>query len=714
LHERIRRYSAQVHYNARTHGRPDYTRSATSHVTRRNFRLRGILALLVLATTLPLGLFAGLLIVMSWQQQRALVDRQNVDTARAISIAVDKEVEGAINALNALASLDVLQRRDLRAFNQLAQRLLPREPGWHAVLLVDPSSRVLVNTAALRDRPDAPPSDDWISNVLATARPTVSNLFEEPGTGRYFVMVAVPVVEDGRIQFVLGAQIRSSALSDALRRQNVPLNGVVTLIDGNRRIVARTRGEDKYVGKAPSEAFRAAAAQMSEGSWQGTLLEGTPSYSSLSRSALTRWTVGIGLPAEGIDGPIRRSILALAGVGVGILALGVGSALLLGQLIVRALDSASAAAKALARSEALPNRHSRIVEVEDLSAGLQEAASILGKRLHERDEAEKAHSRAAAEREQALRAEQAARAASAQDEARLAVTLRSIGDAVIATDTDSKVTVLNPVAQALTGWNETDALGQPIARVFRIIDEDSREPIDNPVARVLHEGGAAGLANYTLLIARDGRETPIADSAAPIRAADGKLLGVVLVFRDVTDQRVAERQRMALFESEQAARHAAEALSRSKDEFVATVSHELRTPLNAIFGWAKLLRAANLDPAAQARALDVIERNTRAQAQLIDDLLDMSRMITGNLRLEMRETELGGVLEAAIDAVRPTARRSSWSSKSWSRRTLSCWATPIGWSRSSGICSRTRSSSRRAAGASRSGFPWRISTRYCG
>jgi PAS domain S-box-containing protein len=329
--------------------------------------------------------------------------------------------------------------------------------------------------------------------------------------------------------------------------------------------------------------------------------------------------------------------------------------LLLGQLIVRALGSASLAAKALARSEALPTRHSRIVEVEELSAGLQEAASILDKRLHERDEAEKARSRAAAEREQALHAEQAARAASAQDEARLAVTLRSIGDAVIATDTESRVTVFNPVAQGLTSWSEAEALGQPIARVFRAIDEQSRESIYNPVARVLQERCVVGLADHTLLIARDGREIPIAYSAAPIRAADGKPLGVVLVFRDVTNQRLAERQRTALLESEQAARRAAEALSRSKDEFVATVSHELRTPLNAIFGWARLLRAAKLDPAAQARALDVIERNTRAQAQLIDDLLDMSRMITGNLRLDMRETDLGAVLEAAVEAVRPTA-----------------------------------------------------------
>jgi hypothetical protein len=148
---------------------------------------------------------------------------------------------------------------------------------------------------------------------------------------------------------------------------------------------------------------------------------------------LSGWTIGIGLPAEEIDGPIRRSIWALIGVGVVILASGVAFALLLAHLIVRALANASLAARALARGEPLPERQSAILEIQDLYTGLRDAASILSRRLQERDQAEDARSRAAAEREQALRAEQIANAARARDQARLAVTLRSIGDAVIAT-----------------------------------------------------------------------------------------------------------------------------------------------------------------------------------------------------------------------------------------------------------------------------------------
>jgi PAS domain S-box-containing protein len=120
------------------------------------------------------------------------------------------------------------------------------------------------------------------------------------------------------------------------------------------------------------------------------------------------------------------------------------------------------------------------------------------------------------------------------------VTLASIGDAVITTDTAAKITFLNPVAQAMTGWKSEEAIGQPLENVFKIVHEQTREAAPNPVARVLAEGIVVALANHTALIARNGTETAIGDSAAPIRDAGGNLTGVVIVFRDVTEQRRAE------------------------------------------------------------------------------------------------------------------------------------------------------------------------------
>lgn len=123
----------------------------------------------------------------------------------------------------------------------------------------------------------------------------------------------------------------------------------------------------------------------------------------------------------------------------------------------------------------------------------------------------------------------------------LSVTLRSIGDAVITTDTEGRINYLNRVAESLTGWSQTEALGQPLEQVFNIVNETTRSTVESPAKRALREGVVVGLANHTVLIDKNGNERPIDDSAAPIRDEVGHVSGCVLIFRDVTAQRLAER-----------------------------------------------------------------------------------------------------------------------------------------------------------------------------
>jgi PAS domain S-box-containing protein len=146
------------------------------------------------------------------------------------------------------------------------------------------------------------------------------------------------------------------------------------------------------------------------------------------------------------------------------------------------------------------------------------------------------------ERESMARAtaEQVARAIAASEE-QLRVTLQSIGDAVVTTDDQGRVTLLNPMAEALTGWRGSEAAGRRLEDVLVLVNEESRRPAENPVARVLRDGVIAGLANHTVLIAKAGREIPIDDSAAPIRAADGRMVGAVMVFRDISERRRHEQ-----------------------------------------------------------------------------------------------------------------------------------------------------------------------------
>jgi PAS domain S-box-containing protein len=418
-----------------------------------------------------------------------------------------------------------------------------------------------------------------------------------------------------------------------------------------------------------------------------------------------------------------------------------------------------------------------------------------------------------------------------EDEARrwFAVTLRSIGDAVIATDPDGRVTFMNAVAERLTGWRDGEARGQNLDEVFCILSEQTRQVAESPVAKVLREGKVVGLANHTVLRSKEGRESPIDDSAAPILDEGGRLFGVVLVFRDVTDEKREQVRRefmaragealvssldyrttlstvaqfavpeladwcaveiveaagkppqqvavahvdpakvhfarelgeryppnpdahtgapevirtgksqlyseipAALLEAgaqdaehlriirdlklesamvvplkghvrtlgamtfvyaesgrryseadlafaEDFARRAAMALenamamkevedararehrlrgeaeiaNRAKDEFLATVSHELRTPLNAILGWTLTLRGRNQEPEVD-RPLAIIERNARAQTKLIEDVLDVSRIISGKLVLNLGSTSLAEAVEASIETVTPAA-----------------------------------------------------------
>ncbi len=238
----------------------------------------------------------------------------------------------------------------------------------------------------------------------------------------------------------------------------------------------------------------------------------------------------------------------------------------------------------------------------------------------------------------------------------LEVTLKSIGDAVIATDLEGRISFINPTAETLTGWKSSEIKGKPLEEIFKIINETTRRKVESPFAAVVRDGATVGLANHTLLIKKDGAEIPIEDSGAPIRDARGKIVGVIIVFHDVTERRRNERERESLLLSEQVARREAELAARLKDEFLATVSHELRTPLSAILGWTTMLKNRQLSDGDTPRALEVIERNAKAQGVIINDLLDVSQITTGKLSIDRERVEMGAIIHSTAESLRPLAQ----------------------------------------------------------
>jgi signal transduction histidine kinase len=453
----------------------------------RRVRLGSILTTLVLVTSVPSAVLAGWLTWTSGTQQQALIHAQNIEKARAVSAAIDLDVERTMGALVALTTLDPIDQADLHHFTEIAARLLPIHTAWRSVRLIDPQYRVAASTYAGDDLSGDP---EWIDRVCQTRRGAVSTV-RQWRTGEWIVNVGVPVIRGGAVRYVLAARVGANSLTEALHRQNAPEGGVLTLLDVQQTIIARTRNADRYVGSRPGTDFVERTREAETGSQRSVLLEGTASYSAWFRSPVTGWTIALGMPSEPIDRAVRRRTAALIISGMATLGIGLTVALVLGRRIVRAETGAAAAAKALARGEHVPVVRSTIAELDDLGVALRDAADILEQRLRERDAA-------------------------------------------------------------------------------------------------------------------------------------------------------------------------AEALSRAKDNFIATVSHELRTPLNAIYGWVAMLRTGSLDEARQRHALEVIERNARAQSQVVEDLLDMSSIIHGRLRLDAQPVNLVDVVRSALDVSAPvTGSRNS-------------------------------------------------------
>jgi PAS domain S-box-containing protein len=231
-----------------------------------------------------------------------------------------------------------------------------------------------------------------------------------------------------------------------------------------------------------------------------------------------------------------------------------------------------------------------------------------------------------------------------ESEQRYAVTLSSIGDGVIATDSEGLVAFVNPAAEALIGWPRAEATGRPLAGMFRLLDEATRAPIDDPVSAVLCSDSAAGLPTRAILLAPGGYEIPVESTATPMTDDLGNTVGVVIVFRDMTQRRRAEE---------------AEILHRAKDQFLANISHELRTPLNGILGYAQmLLRDSSLD-ARQSAGIGVIEQSGQHLLTLINDILDFTRLGAGKLELQVTEVSLGAFLETIAEIVGVRAQQKN-------------------------------------------------------
>jgi PAS domain S-box-containing protein len=230
---------------------------------------------------------------------------------------------------------------------------------------------------------------------------------------------------------------------------------------------------------------------------------------------------------------------------------------------------------------------------------------------------------------------------------RLQVTLRSIGDGVIASTLEGGLTFMNPVAEQLTGWEEADALDASLEMVFQVLHRETRVRVVFPV-EAMQQGQTLDFSE-NLLLAKDGRETPIDHSVSPIRDALGTVQGLVLIMRDVSARLRAEQELADLLRREQDARAEAEEANALKLKFLAMISHELRTPLTSIKGFVSSLLATDVMWSAEQQRdfLQTAEGETDKLTDLVEHLLDLSRMHAGTLRILPEPQPLVSIVNTA-------------------------------------------------------------------
>jgi PAS domain S-box-containing protein len=209
---------------------------------------------------------------------------------------------------------------------------------------------------------------------------------------------------------------------------------------------------------------------------------------------------------------------------------------------------------------------------------------------------------------------------------------------------------VNSAAERMFGYGADELIGRNI----RILIPPERQDEEDLILSRLRRG--ARVEHFeTVRVAKDGHRIEMSLSVSPVLDDSGAVIGVSKIARDITEQKRAIFERERLLEAERAARAEAERASRVKDEFLAMVSHELRTPLNAILSWTELMIRGREDPKILERGLEVVARNTRVQAQLISDLLDISRIVAGKLRLENQNVDVASIVSDAVDTVRHDA-----------------------------------------------------------
>jgi PAS domain S-box-containing protein len=468
-------------------------------------KLRSHLIALVIAALLPVLIFSGTVIIIHGINVRETAESGLQDTARALSLAIEKELLAAVRTLQVLAISEYLDSGDLAKFYGHAKRVLKTNPAWENIVLLDTRGQQLVNLRLPfgTPLPVTRGGMEAVESVTETRDPALMNLFRGTVTQQYLVGVAVPVIREHKVRYVLTASGSPEFLSRLLLLQRPAPEWRAMVFDAKEKIVASTHNIDQYLGKPAIPLFNGKRNDDGESVSRGILDGKLDAYAAVARSDLFGWTVGVALPVSSLDVPIQSSITTLVLGGVALLLLGIVFAASLGTRIAGSIGVLAESAAAVVRGAAPKISQSSIVEVNALARVIEDAAIS-------RRTAEDVHTR-------------------------LAAIVESSQDAIIGRSHDGTIVSWNRGAEKIYGYSSQEIIGKPTSL---LVPPDQSQVLSEVFDRL---NNGEHIEHFdTRHLRKDGKLIDVSLTVSPIVDSDGNITGTSAIARDITYRKRAQ------------------------------------------------------------------------------------------------------------------------------------------------------------------------------
>jgi signal transduction histidine kinase/DNA-binding response OmpR family regulator len=587
--------------------------------------LRALLLGLLLTCLVPGLAGVGVLIYRVYDDGRRQIERDNVQTARAMVAVVDRQLDAAKIAAVALASSSFMASTDWPAFHRRASELIKSEGFGTNVVVSDADGQQLVNTTVPWGTPlPKHAAADEVRRVFATGKPLVTRVFQGAVTGRPRLVVMVPVLSGNRVVYALGISIGTDQFEPVLREQRLPADWVSSISDASGIIAVRSIQGEKFSGQPVNPEITRRLQVANEGAFESVTKEGVPALIVFSRSPTSLWTIALAIPLAPLQANLKRNLILLGAGGLFLLSTGAWFARRLGQRIAGSVQALTDSARALASGEGL----------RPFDAGFREAA-----------EASEAMARTSELLSQRARALAAAQATLREHDAVLADAQRIAHIGSWYWDARTQRTIYSDEMCRIFGRETIPPMAEQCGELYPL---QSWQRLSLAKQQVAVDGTSFELELPALFA--DGSPIWVGARAEAVRSASGEIVGVRGSLQDITGRKRAEadEQRMAAIEAEN---RQMQETSRLKSEFLANMSHELRTPLNAVIGFADLLHSGAIKPDSPKHQLFLghIGTSGRHLLQLINDVLDLSKVESGKFQFYPEQVALGSVLNEVKD-----------------------------------------------------------------